>query len=83
MLTLQGVRGAALHVGTGFFQDHVPLQRDTLELPEVLIDRYGAEADYHRVIRPAFDALWNSAGMARSQNFDESGRWVGPTQAVR
>lgn len=79
MITLQGVRGAALGTDTPF-DDPTPVERATLELPEVLIQRFGTNEDYHRALRPAFDALWNSAGFLRSPYFDEDGRWVGAPQ---
>jgi len=73
MLTLQGVRGARLGVSS---LDNIPLvDRAVLELPEILIEQYGTELDYHRAVRPAFDALWNVGGYARSNYFDAAGRW--------
>lgn len=54
-----------------------PFDRDTLLLPECLITEYGEQADYHRAVKPAFDALWNAAGLPESQFFDKSGMWNG------
>ena len=51
---------------------------DRLNLPACIIENYGITADYHKVIRPAFDSLWNATGYSKSQFFDESGVWVGP-----
>jgi hypothetical protein len=76
MITLQGVRGARLGVKT---LENLPvLDRDVLELPEIVIEQYGAETDYQRTARPAFDALWNTGGFARSRHFDATGRWSLP-----
>lgn len=78
MLTLQGVRGARLAIKQNFFHDSPPpLDRNVLELPEVVIERFGTPEEYQKAVRPAFDALWNSAGYVRSQYFDDDGRWVG------
>jgi len=77
MISLQGVYGA--RVGTQVRSDPddlpPPLRTDQLELPEVIILDYGSAVSYQAAVRPAFDALWNVAGYARSQNFDVEGRW--------
>jgi hypothetical protein len=76
MITLQGVRGARLGLDEQSFSETPhPIDRDVLELPEIMIDRFGTELEYHDAVRPAFDALWNTAGFSRSHYFDESGRW--------
>jgi Putative DNA-binding domain len=79
-LTLQGVRGARLGVRNADMIDNPPaaVDRDVLELPQIMIEQYGTPEDYQRAIRPAFDALWNSAGYLSSQHFDAQSRWVGP-----
>jgi Putative DNA-binding domain len=74
MITLQGVRGARLGVGMHYV-DPPLIDRSVLELPEIIIERYGTEDEYQRAARPAFDALWNTGGFSRSQHFDETGRW--------
>jgi Putative DNA-binding domain len=78
MITLQGVRGARLGVVPRPIEDLPTIDRDVLELPEVVIEQYGTEADYQRAARPAFDALWNTGGFARSRHFDATGRWSLP-----
>jgi hypothetical protein len=77
MITLQGVPGARLGVDPRPLDDPPPIDRSVLELPEVVLERYGTEEEYQRAARPAFDALWNTGGFFRSQHFDDSGRWVG------
>jgi hypothetical protein len=77
MISLLGVKGAILGVGQADDDDdHVILTRDTLELPEIVIDDWGSPAEYQKALQPAFDALWNAAGFARCMNFDAEGRWV-------
>jgi hypothetical protein len=78
MITLQGVRGARLGVYPPPLDDPPPINRSVLELPEIVIERYGTEVEYQQATRPAFDALWNTAGFSRSRYFDASGRWTGP-----
>jgi hypothetical protein len=76
MITLQGVRGARLGVDPmRFLENQSPIDRAVLELPEIIIERYGTEEEYQRAARPAFDALWNTGGFSRSQHYDKSGRW--------
>jgi hypothetical protein len=77
MITLQGVRGARLGVKRDWFDDPPALDRAVLELPEVVVERYGTEEEYQKAVRPAFDALWNSAGYPCSRYFDSDDRWVG------
>jgi hypothetical protein len=80
MITLQGVRGARLGVMPQPLDDPPKLERDVLELPEAIIERYGTNADYQRAVRPAFDALWNTGGFFRSTHFDATGEWKPPNQ---
>jgi hypothetical protein len=78
MITLQGVRGARLGVGRQSYDAPPQLDRDVLELPEIVIERYGADVDYQRAARPAFDALWNTGGFFKSAHFDATGEWKPP-----
>jgi hypothetical protein len=77
MISLQGVRGA--HLGISQVWDEPrPFIRDTLELPGITFDSFGDAHFYQKQSRPAFDALWNAAGFAKSLYFDHQDRWVGP-----
>lgn len=76
MITLRGVRGARLGVAPESFAEVPKIDRDVLELPECIIEQYGAAVDYQRAARPAFDALWNTGGFARSPHFDATGKWT-------
>jgi hypothetical protein len=78
MITLQGVRGARLGVHPMPLDGVPALDRDVLELPEIILDQYGSETDYQRAARPAFDALWNTGGFVRSKHFDAWGKWTLP-----
>lgn len=77
MLTLSGINGAYLRVGNSMWQNDQggPFRRDELVLPEIVIHDYGTPEEYQAALRPAFDALWNAAGFARSSFFTEDGRW--------
>lgn len=76
LLTLDGVRGVGYAVLRGAFEDSTPaIEREVLFLPECLINEYGPDADYHRAVKPAFDALWNTMGRACAQSFSADGVW--------
>ena len=78
LVTLEGIGGALYavtrnrHVRKQHRIDRLPLL-----LPECVIDEYGSKEDYHRCIKPAFDALWNAIGYSGSQFFNENDVWVG------
>jgi hypothetical protein len=76
-LSLLGVRGLEMGVNARLLSDGlVPIDRDDLILPEVLVDDRGLQAQ--SILRPLIDAIWNSVGWRGSPNYDESGQWVGP-----
>jgi len=80
MITLDDVEGAIYEAERNSFRlshENHPIDRNTLFLPDCIIDTYGSKVDYHRAVRPAFDALWNAAGYARSMSFNDEGEWVG------
>ena len=71
-LTLVGVKGYKM--ATSFFQgDSCEIDRDILLLPETVIESYDAKPD--AVLKPAFDAIWNSCGFPKSLNYDDKGEW--------
>jgi hypothetical protein len=81
LITLQGVAGAAYAVRNDPWPEPEPaIDQDTLRLPDCYIQDFGTVDDYRRALRPAIDALWNSAGYSAAQTFDGTGRWVGQRQ---
>ena len=78
MFTLEGVKGADYAVMENLRAEYEPpLPDDVLSLPECVLEDYGTALEYHKAVRPAFDALWNAIGYSKSQFFDEKGTWVG------
>jgi len=78
MITLEGVHGIYYTVSKEhWLHEEIPLPESVFTLPECVLEDYGTEIDYHRAVRPAFDALWNAIGYSKSQFFDEKGLWVG------
>ena len=78
MLTLEGVEEAYYFVPNYFPRGNpVYFRHSVMSLPECIINEYGAEIDYHRAVKPAFDALWNAAGYPSAQTFSPDGQWMG------
>jgi hypothetical protein len=81
LIALQDVAGAAYAVNSdSWLEPERLIDEDTLRLPDCYIQDFGSVDDYHRALRPAIDALWNSAGHSAAQTFDGDGRWVGQRQ---
>ncbi len=51
------------------------IDRDTLLLPDVVVEDFNEKAEV--ILRPVFDAVWQSAGFPGSPNFDDDGNWIG------
>jgi hypothetical protein len=76
VITLLGFKGAtvpqrgdrSLHDDDAYIVD-----RDTLLLPDIFVHDYGDAL--HTLMRPAFDALWQAAGVPQSFSYDETGKW--------
>jgi hypothetical protein len=78
MFTLEGVEGAVYAVRQHLFDESERiLDRSLLCLPECVINEYATDIEYHRAVKPAFDALWNAAGFVSAQTFSADGQWIG------
>lgn len=73
MLSLLGVKGCMMGVDSLRNRQRVPIDRDVLLIPEAFVEDLTAQAS--DILRPAFDAVWQSAGWERSFNYDENGNW--------
>lgn len=70
-----GVRGYRMGVNAFRFEDEGhPLDRDTLVLTELLLDRY--DIDIGRMMRPVFNQVWNAFGFIRCFNYNDDGDWM-------
>jgi hypothetical protein len=76
MLSLLGVSGYTMAVDKTKFwwPEEYPIDRDSLIIPEVLVEKFGIEPA--EVMRPIFDAIWNAAGWPKSMNYDKNGKWT-------
>lgn len=50
-----------------------PIDRNLISTPEILIEDY--DIDMPRLLRPAFDAIWNACGHRQSPSYDVNGDW--------
>ena len=74
IMSMVGVKGVYMGVGSWRCdREPMPIDRDTLILPEVLLEEYGL--DVARSLRPIFDAVWNACGYTCSGNYDAEGNW--------
>jgi hypothetical protein len=73
-LSLLGVKGYQM-VGTPDLLRYrtYPIDRDELIIPEVQVEQEQVSGE--RILKPAFDAIWNACGYERSFNYDENGNW--------
>jgi hypothetical protein len=76
MLSLVGVKDYTMAVDRlRFFGDEShPIDRDTLQVPEVMVERF--DIDPPEAMKPIFGAVWNATGFPRSMNYDNNGKWV-------
>lgn len=73
-LTLVGVKGYYMYVGSAIDFRRSPIDRDILLLPEVIVENYDTAPD--QTLKPCFDAVWNACGFPKSYNYDEEGKWI-------
>jgi hypothetical protein len=73
-LTLVGVRGTVMGVGTYASERGYPIDVDTLILPEAVVEDFSMQPG--KILKPMFDLVWNACGHRRSLNFDDEGNWV-------
>jgi len=77
MISLTDVRGYVLGISQRLAFDMdlqmIPLDRNDLLIPEVLIQSFDTSPD--EVLKPIFDAIWNAFGFLRSFNYNAEGNW--------
>lgn len=67
-----GVRGSRIPVRTESFEGRLgyPIDRDVLDIPEVLLESYPDNQDLLDLLRPILDTLWNAAGHLRWYGYE-------------
>lgn len=78
LITVANVEGYRFWTENPFLSDrgNRPIDRTPLLLPEILVTELPSDGEVvAALLRPAFDALWQAAGFARSFDYAESGQW--------
>ena len=75
MLSFLGVKDYTMHIGNSWHRHTYPIDRDTLLIPEIVVEDYAAKAS--DILRPAFDAVWQACGWDCCKNYDKDGNWIG------
>jgi hypothetical protein len=81
MVTLHGLKGFEMDTGSPWQTVQHPIDRDTLLLPEVLVEDFSVSTD--NLLRPVFDALWQAAGFSSCEHYDAQGHYDGGLSKLR
>ncbi len=74
LVSFVGVKG--LKIARGLQLIYQGIDRDILLIPEILFDTYPSKIEeVARLLRPALDTIWNSAGAPQSPNYDKDGNY--------
>jgi hypothetical protein len=76
MATLLGAKGATLEMDKrmlAVFGKGKVIDRNEIFLPEIYLEKL--DDDLFQVLHPVFDAMWNAAGWAACQHYDEEGNY--------
>jgi hypothetical protein len=71
MISAIGVQDA--RIVWGHSSSEHTIDRPILELPPFQL--ISLDDDMRQIAKPAFDALWQAGGQARSPSYDQSGAW--------
>jgi hypothetical protein len=72
-LSMFGTKGCAMNVQDPMLRGPKVIDRDALLLPETMLADCNEKPEVF--MKPIFDAVWQSAGYARSWNYDDQGNW--------
>ncbi|HEV7924507.1 MAG TPA: ATP-binding protein [Verrucomicrobiae bacterium] len=79
LVTLQGVKGCSLSINSSRLEaatfDVRPIDREILLLSQVFIENYPERTG--RLLKPIFDAIWQSVGWPGCGHYDAQGDWDG------
>ncbi len=74
-ITLTGVKGYKIEASgrhSILYEDRT-IDRDILQIAEIWINSYSDNIE--KVLKSAFDMIWNASGLERSNNYDDAGNW--------
>lgn len=73
-LSLVGVKDYVMWANQRLFLRKVhPIDRNELVIPEIQVEH--RDVSSARILKPAFDSIWNACGYQCSLNYDENGNW--------
>jgi hypothetical protein len=75
MVSMLGFRGAKVAVDS-WGKRGVLSDRDDILVPSVTIQVNELSGDWHHLVKPIFDAIFNSFGELGALNFDAEGKWA-------
>ena len=77
MLSFLGVKGYRILWQNATRPSGPSIDRDAILTSEVLIEDFDTDlTDLAQSMKPAFNTVWNAAGLKRSLNYDETGVWI-------
>lgn len=75
MISMLNFKDAAIEIGD-FFKDKMILtDREDIIAPEVLLQTNKLDGEWHHIIRPSINAIYNAFGLLEAPDFDENGNW--------
>jgi hypothetical protein len=77
-LSLLRFRGVALYPANPYVSHGRQIDRSEILLPDILVE--GPVPDFGRLLKPAFDILWQAAGYSGSRHYDQNGIWQRPNR---
>ena len=76
IISITGARGLNIRTQSGISNDNLGIDRDVILISEVFLENYPSDLhDVANQLKPAFDAIWNSAGWSGSVNYSDDGTW--------
>ncbi|MCA9069000.1 MAG: ATP-binding protein [Planctomycetaceae bacterium] len=75
-LSMLGTKGFSMiyPIGMSYYSERNSIDRDHLILQELIVEDFEIPASLF--LKPAFDQIWNSCGLRKSENYDDQGNWV-------
>ncbi len=75
-ISLAGIKGYTMKLNKEILgATPIPIEEDEIKTEEIYVKEYWWFDDVPRLLRPAFDEIWNACGLFKSFNFDEDGNW--------
>lgn len=75
LIAMTGVRDMRMYFQQFLSPSH-PFDRETVMLPDIVVDDWNEPSDI--LLRPAFDAIWQAAGLRNCPHYRDDDRWHQP-----